>query len=218
MTEADVLDAFYNTGRADMERLDQWLARSRATLPATSTCAEYGCGVGRCTIWLARRYAHVRAFDISEPHLRLAEARVRAEGLKNVEFVHVRSEVDLRTMDGFDFFYSVMVPQHNPPPLILSILKHAFRGLRPCGAAYFQVPTYAEAYSFGLQEYLERAMDLGMEMHFVPQHAIFDLARAEGIQPLEVSPDDLIGNAGRWISSSFLMTKRSSLGEHRKET
>ena len=205
MTASDILNAFYATGRAEMQRLDAWFARNQVLAPSTGTCAEYGCGVGRCTIWLAKRYARVLAFDISEPHLRLAKARAGAEGLRNIEFVHVQSEADLNRLREIDLFYSLIVLQHNPPPLILSILRSVFGGLKPHGLAFFQLPTYGVGYSFNLREYLNNMADRGMEMHFVPQRAVFDLGSVQGVQTLEVSPDGSIGNFGQWISSTFLM-------------
>jgi 2-polyprenyl-3-methyl-5-hydroxy-6-metoxy-1,4-benzoquinol methylase len=211
MTEAEILDAFYETGRLTLARLDRWLARNGVSLHKDITCAEYGCGVGRCTIWLAKRFGRVLAFDISEPHLSLARARAEAEGLNNIEFVHVKSKRDLLRMRGIDFFFSVIVLQHNPPPLILSILSHAFKGLSLGGIAYYQVPTYSLAYSFNLEDYLGRLTDRGMEMHFVPQRAIFDLTAKYHLQPLEVMPDGMIGNNERWVSTSFLMAKRGDL-------
>jgi hypothetical protein len=200
-------DQFYATGKPFQERLDRWLARSGMALPATATCAEYGCGVGRCTIWLAKRYARVVAFDISEPHIRLAQERAKAEGLHNIEFVHVKSERDLNKLEMIDIFCSTIVLQHNPPPLILSILRYAFDGVRPGGFAFFQVPTYGLGYSFRLKDYLERLTEGGLEMHYVPQRAIFELAFTCGMRPLEVSPDGAVGNTNRYISTSFLMTK-----------
>jgi SAM-dependent methyltransferase len=208
MTQAEVLDAFYDTGRHDIATLDRWFERNGIATGPLEVCAEYGCGVGRCTVWLARRFRRVLAFDISEPHLRLANARAQAEGLNNIEFIHVRSEQELQRLNGTDLFYSVIVLQHNPPPVILSILRHAFRGLRPGGIAHFQVPTYALDYAFELQEYLGRLRNQGMEMHFVPQRAIFDLAATCGMQPIEVAPDSSIGEHDKWISSRFLMTRR----------
>jgi predicted O-methyltransferase YrrM len=208
MKKTEDLHDFYNTGRKNVQRVEKWLARSQVLLPQDSTCAEYGCGVGRCTVWLAKKYARVLAFDISKAHLELAQARIEAEGLNNVQFIQVTSEYDLDKMHEIDLFYSIIVLQHNPPPLMLSILGHAFAGLKPGGMAFFQVPTYALDYSFLLEDYLTRLTNRGMEMHFVPQSAIFELALARGMQPLEVSPDRMIGNFGRWISTSFLMTRR----------
>ena len=126
MTQAEARDQFYATGRQSVARLDKWLARNQVSLPANGTCAEYGCGVGRCTIWLAKRVSRVVAFDISEPHLKLAQAHAEFEGLNNIEFVHVKSKDDLLRMSGINLFFSIIVLQHNPPPLSLSILKQAF--------------------------------------------------------------------------------------------
>lgn len=206
MSDGEAIDAFYATGEHDVDRLLRWLARNQLPLPTAGTCAEYGCGLGRHTIWLARRFARVLAFDISAPHLEVAAARAAAAGLTNVEFVHVRQASDLQRLAGVDLFYSIIVLQHNPPPLILAILKQAFDGLNPGGIAYFQVPTYARDYRFDLREYLQQT-ELSMEMHFVPQRAIFELALAHGMRPVEVTPDDMIGNTDRWISTSFLMAK-----------
>ena len=209
MTSQEIVDAFYETGRGDMNRLDKWLARAGTPLPKTSICAEYGCGVGRSTIWLARRYERVLAMDISEPHLALARARAAKEGLTNIDFVHVRSKADLDLLRDTDLFYSQIVLQHNPPPLITEILSSAFAGLRPGGLAYFQVPTYMNGYKFELETYLEHLRDQGMEMHAVPQKVIFDLGFERGLKTLDVRPDGSIGHFGEWISTCFLMQKAS---------
>jgi SAM-dependent methyltransferase len=208
MNERANLEAFYSTGRSGLDRLDGWMARSQISVPADGTCAEYGCGVGRCTVWLAKRYARVIAFDISEPHLRLAQARAKMENLSNIEFVHVQSEQDLDKINNVDIFYSIIVLQHNPLPIILSILRRVFERLNPNGVAYFQLPTYAEGYEFDIEEYFAQLGTPEMEMHFVPQHIVFRLAAARGMLPLEVSPDGMIGNFGSWISTTFLMTKK----------
>jgi 2-polyprenyl-3-methyl-5-hydroxy-6-metoxy-1,4-benzoquinol methylase len=201
------VEAFYATGRQAVYRIDKWLERNRLSLPTNGTCVEYGCGVGRCTVWLARRFAHVLALDISEPHLRLAQERAKSEGLKNIEFVNIKEKDDLAHINNADFFYSTMVLQHNPPPIIASILRAAFSGLNPGGVAFFQVPTHSIGYFFNIEDYTRNTVDRGMEMHFFPQAALFALASDHGMRPLEVSADNLIGNFGRWTSSSFLLKK-----------
>ena len=198
---------FYQTGRASLARLEAWLARNHTQAPASGTCVEYGCGVGRCTFWLAKRFEHVVAFDISQPHLDRARERAAVEGVKNVEFVLVRNESDLDRMKDAAMFYSIIVLQHNPPPLIRSILDHALRQLQPGGIAYFQVPTYGLNYKFDLKAYLEKSSERNMEMHYIPQPAIFDLADRHGMKLLEVSPDGLGAKFGQGVSTTFLMEK-----------
>src|SRR5262245_33962181 len=48
---------------------------------------EFGCGVGRLLVPLARRFRHVVGIDISEAMLAEAEKNCAAEGLANVSFL-----------------------------------------------------------------------------------------------------------------------------------
>lgn len=210
--DAAALAAFHETGEGEVSRLEAWLRRAGLPLPGPgAVCAEYGCGVGRITRALARRFgSRVRAFDVSEPHLRAARAQMDADGIDTVEFVHVRGAADLAEhLAGYDLFYSIITLQHSPPPIILDVLERAFAGLRPGGCAFFQVPTYAQgyAYSAAAADLASDRPEAEMEMHFVPQQAVFHLAHRAGLEVVEVRPDWCIGRFGEWISNTFLLTK-----------
>ncbi|MBV9289385.1 MAG: class I SAM-dependent methyltransferase [Hyphomicrobiales bacterium] len=209
MSDERALDEFYRTGEAERERLDAWLRRNAVSCGSNAVCAEYGCGVGRVTFFLAGRFRSVIALDVSETHLEAARRRLRERNIRNVEYILVRDPDDLLPLTHVDIFYSILTLQHNPPPIIADILSCAFKGLNPGGAAFFQVPTYAKDYSFSVQRYLrETARNRVMEMHFLPQRTVLELARIHDVFPLEIQPDWCIGNPDRWISSTFLMTKR----------
>ncbi len=213
MTKADAIADFYATGEQAVARVDQWLARNRVALSADGVCSEFGCGVGRVTEWLARRFRLVRAFDISATHLAAARERLSGLGIRNVEWVLVRGQEDLRHLQGTAFFYSIIVLQHNPPPLIADVLDAALAGLQDDALAFFQVPTYAKGYRFGVQAYLEGlAQQTGIEMHLLPQKAIFDAAARSWCKVLEVQPDWLVGYPDSWISNTFLMKKCETAG------
>lgn len=109
-------------------------------------------------------------------------------------------------------FFSFLVLQHNPPPIMIDILGHAFKGLAPRGLAFFQLlPTYSRDHSFSFAEYwVAMAEQRTMEMHFLPQHIVLELGRRHGVHPLEVQADGAIGHHKCWISSTFLMTKPPS--------
>lgn len=206
VARAEVLEEFYDSGSGAIRRFEAWLARNELEVGAGAVCMEYGCGVGRCTVWLARRFRHVVAFDISQPHLDAARAATAARGIDNVEFVLVRGPGDLSLLNGADVFYSMLVLQHNPPPIIIDILDAAFKALKRGGIAFLQIPTYADDYCFGKEDYNTVVRTKKeMEMHFVPQRTIFDLAFRHGLQPVEVQPDDLTGRWGSWISNTFLL-------------
>ncbi len=200
------IEAFYATGQGDVERVESWLARNGLAMKAGGVCAEYGCGVGRCTEWLARRFAGVVAMDISANHLAMAERRAKQQGVGNAQYERVRSRADLAKLRGADFFYSMIVLQHSPPPIIFQVLDAAFAGLNKGGIAFFQVPTRgAEGYSFRLKDYLGGLSNEWMEMHALDQGAVFALAHRHGLRPLEASPDYCTGGVG--VSTTFLLQK-----------
>jgi SAM-dependent methyltransferase len=208
MREEAAIEAFYTTGQADLLRLEAWLRRNSLELNPDAVCAEYGCGVGRLTQWLATRFRHVLAFDISEPHLEAARERLGRQGIKNVDFVLVRGSADLRMLAEVDLFYSVIVLQHNPPPIMTDILAGAFAGLKNGGCCLFQIPTFSANYSFSMKSYQKNlTAKKKMEMHCLPQRTVFDLARQHEVFPVEIQPDDVTGNQSRWISNTFLMRK-----------
>ena len=206
MDDAAVLELFYNSGRGDLERLEAWLHRSGFVLRPDMVCAEYGCGVGRLTGWFAERCTRLRAFDISPAHLRRAAQWVQSRGVTNVDFCQVRHPADLGRLAGIDLFFSLIVLQHNPPPIIQTILGQAFRHLNPGGFAFFQVPTYCNGYSFDLEHYLG-GLDAtrGMEMHVLPQQDIFRLAQRHGLVLQDMHEDDW--TAGFGVSHTLLFRK-----------
>ncbi|MBV9107012.1 MAG: class I SAM-dependent methyltransferase [Verrucomicrobia bacterium] len=208
MTEEEAIESFYATGQSDLLRLEAWLRRNSLELNADAVCGEYGCGVGRLTQWLSTRFRRVVALDISEPHLKAARERLCRRGIDNVDFILVRGDEDLRVLDGVSLFYSMIVLQHNPPPIMTEILARAFAGLSDGGCCFFQIPTYSASYSFSVKSYwTELAAKKEMEMHFLPQKNVLELARQHEVFPVEIQPDGAIGNQRRWISTTFLMRK-----------
>jgi glycosyltransferase involved in cell wall biosynthesis/Tfp pilus assembly protein PilF/SAM-dependent methyltransferase len=207
MSRADQIDRFYESGRFDIERLVKYLSRNGRRLPEHGTCVDFGCGLGRTTLWLARRCKRVLGVDVSENHINIARESLAARGVTNVDFRLVRTRKDLDVLRGIDFFHSIIVLQHSPPPLIADILSTVFDGLNPDGSAFFQVPTYAIDYRWQYEEYVaETVPKQRMEMHVLPQSVIFDLAAKAGCVPLEVQPDHCTGLA-HWISNTCVFAK-----------
>ncbi len=198
--------------------MDAWFDRNGLAVVSDGVCAEYGCGVGRVTTWLASRFKTVRAFDISASHLEAARRRLEGQGVRNVEFILVRGLDDLGALAGCDLFYSFIVLQHNPPPIMRSILGRASQGLNPGGIAFFQAPTYMAGYAFHASDAAPGEEDQApvMEMHCLPQRDILDvLSQAECIVR-EVEPDGWVGHHGRWLSHTFLAERPSGREQGRK--
>lgn len=165
---------------------------------------EYGCGVGRVTPYFARQFSQVTAIDISTSHLALAKTAVEKSGQANVAFVLARG-AEFGMQESFDLWFSRIVLQHNPPPIITLILKRMFSLLAEGGVAIFQVPTYAPGYGFDIETYMSAPKLETIEMHCLPQEAVFQLADAAGCVPLEIREDEDMGYP--FLSNTFVVRK-----------
>ncbi|HNR91004.1 MAG TPA: class I SAM-dependent methyltransferase [Dokdonella sp.] len=205
------LEEFHASGQHDLARLQSALARNGITLAKDSVAFELGCGVGRITHWLAREVDRVVAVDVSANHLALARRHLEAGGANNIEFVQLKHVDDIRRLPAYDLFFSVIVLQHNPPPVIAAILERAFAGLREGGIAWFQVPTYRAGYRFDLASYLaDQVGNNDMEMHVLPQREVMRLASAHDCELVEVIEDTYTGMRVGEMSNTFLLRKRKA--------
>jgi SAM-dependent methyltransferase len=205
---AESREEFYRTGATDRDLVQQLLRRHGIAPGSLGRCVEFGCGVGRATLKLAELFPQVVGCDISAPHLALAAAEATARGVRNLAW-HRSSIAAPMPEGGWDFWYSRLVLQHNPPPVIAHLLRLAFAGLAPGGVAIFQVPTYQRGYRFRIAEDLARQEPPGMEMHPLPQATVFALAAAAGLAVLELREDThwTVARTELWLSNLFVLRR-----------
>jgi SAM-dependent methyltransferase len=204
------IDRFFASGKAEIERFVKALARLDQRLEGRRTCLEYGCGLGRVTRHLAPHFDRITGVDISAAHLSKARALAEDKGIEGIDWMHLQSLDHLSELPEVDVIYSMIVLQHNPPPVIERIIKTFARILRPGGIAYFQVPTYRFGYEFRLADYLDGPLKPGMEMHVYPQHRIFRIFAEAGAIPLSVVEDGCTG-IPRERSNTFVFRKNGEL-------
>lgn len=192
-------DQFYATGTGEVEKIFDIFYHNDIDSSSLKSCLEYGCGTGRVTRWLVDRFSIVYGYDISKPHIKIAE-----ENAPGAKFYQIKDIQDLDRLPRVDFVYSTIVLQHNPPPVIEYILRRLLRCLNRDGVALFQVPTYLPGYTFSIKEYLDM-VNHEMEMHAVPQATVFQVVYEEGCIPVSVTTDasTLIG-----VSNVFLVRKQ----------
>ena len=201
-------DVFYRTGEAHVAQLFGTLERNSVQHSGFETCLDYGCGVGRITRHLSGRFKRVFAYDISLAHLRHAGVYLQEENVANVSLNHLARVRDIETLPKVDVVYSMLVLQHNPPPVIAFVLEGLVRALNPGGIAFFQVPTYRLGYSFSLASYLaNQAPRREMEMHVLPQSRVFEIAQRAGGRVLEVIDDGWTGIRFKEVSNTFVIQK-----------
>jgi SAM-dependent methyltransferase len=185
---------FYATGRVFATLLDVFARRVGADVPH-GVCVEFGCGVGRVTLYLAERFEHVIATDISPGNLEICRNVLARAGKRNVECRLLRQRKDVLSLPEHDVFFSLIVLQHNPPPIIQYILLNSLSRVRSRGVALFQVPGNPPDYEFRIDPYL-RSPHPDMEMHALPMHAVMDILRATGLHLREALMDTWTGGYG----------------------
>lgn len=199
-------DEFYESGEADAALVRNALGLHGIPLDGIRRVVEFGCGVGRVTFALARAFPEVIGCDVSAAHLKVAVAEAKARKPGRIAFYQSTIARPLPDQPC-DLWFSRIVLQHNPPPVIAWLLREAFARLAPGGVAIFQVPTYSVGYRFTVADYLKPQRNLTMEMHVLPQKTVFALAQQAGLEMLEVREDPVVGDTLRWISTLFVLRR-----------
>jgi SAM-dependent methyltransferase len=81
MSDVTIVEEFYASGIGDVDYLRAFLSRADLALTPDMVVAEYGCGLGRVTRFLARATTRVLAFDISATHLEAARHRLEKDDI-----------------------------------------------------------------------------------------------------------------------------------------
>jgi SAM-dependent methyltransferase len=206
---AENIDRFYDSGKEALALFEVVTRRSGIDLGLYKSAFELGCGVGRVTTSLVTKFHTVCAADVSLPHLKIAADQTRARtGNDRVDWLQLKSPRDLLAVKPFDMFYSVIVLQHNPPPLIDFLLSTVLSKIKSGGIAYFQVQTYDLGYRFSVAEYLQSAKSEGkIEMHVLPQARLWRILSDANCDLLEVREDASTANPSG-ISNTVLARKR----------
>jgi len=192
----DRLEQFYETGRQAASVIDIFQRRTGVGVP-TGICFELGCGVGRVTQVLARRFEKVIAADISPGNLAICQQYMKQKNITNVETFLIRDPSDISKIQRIDFFFSLIVLQHNPPPIQKYLLDTIFAKISRGGGALFQTPDSMPNYSFDADEFLNSPHAL-MDMHCLPKSAVFELLRKHDIPLRDMAMDNWTGAFGSY--------------------
>jgi ubiquinone/menaquinone biosynthesis C-methylase UbiE len=139
--EGEARREFFESGEGHVRLLFEIIREHLDADFAPSRALDFGCGVGRLTLPLARRVGHVTGVDVSDAMLKEAQRNCEEFDVRNITLA--KSVDDLETLDGeFDFLHSMIVFQHIPPGRGEKIFGEMLRRLTPggVGALHF---TYA---------------------------------------------------------------------------
>jgi len=130
----DVED-FFATGDEEIGRVFRFMEQS--TIPSPSGAfLDFGCGVGRVSKALRKRFERGYGIDISQKMIDLARTYV-----PDIEFMVNQSDLLGSCENGsVDFVYSHIVLQHIPNEYQRRYIDEFLRIMRPGGLAAFQIP------------------------------------------------------------------------------
>ena len=136
----DVED-FFATGEAEIGHVLS-VAEGLGRPEARGRALDFGCGVGRLTRALGKRYDTAVGVDISEAMV--AQARLLNGAFPRCEFrVNATPDLSQFESDSFDFVYSSIVLQHLPSVAdIARYIAEFLRVARPTGMVVFGIPSH----------------------------------------------------------------------------
>ena len=195
LTDASI-DAFYSEGSGVIGLIQAFESRSAVDV-GNGTCMELGCGVGKHTHALARRFERVIGIDVSRAGLAVCDRQMERFGLRNVTTMALTMPSELSTCGAIDVFVCLSVLQHNPPPIQKQLIAQALSVLRPGGYALFQAPDYRQGYRFATEDFLTAA-DAAIDIHCLPKTEVLKLLATSGMTLLDFAPDATLGGLGSY--------------------
>ena len=131
-------DRFFRSGEQTIEWIFSVIRRHFIADFAPLRSLEYGCGVGRLLIPIARRSGEAIGVDVAPRMLELSTHNLREAAIGNARVVH-RDDPIMQGAEHFDFINSFLVLQHIPPERGYQVVADLIRLLRPGGVAVLQL-------------------------------------------------------------------------------
>jgi SAM-dependent methyltransferase len=170
---------FLMTGQHDVKLLRLVCTQLGVELASCNSYLEYGCGVGRTVFNLPPSIREIHCVDFSHAHLEEAKKNLRSRSSTSVYHYHLIDQFkDIKNLPGgHSFIHSVIVLQHNTPPIIEATISVLLSLLAPKGVAVLHLPIARGRYTFDPKVYLHSASaGQDLEMHILPKANLYDLA------------------------------------------
>jgi ubiquinone/menaquinone biosynthesis C-methylase UbiE len=132
---------FFATGEAEISKVLEYVAGIGLKPRWEGGALDFGCGVGRLTQALCKRFAECVGVDISPTMIRLAQQHNR-HGQRCVYALNDSEDLGKYGDGEFAFIYSSIVLQHMAPEYMRSYLHEFARLLTPGGMLVCQIPDY----------------------------------------------------------------------------
>jgi 2-polyprenyl-3-methyl-5-hydroxy-6-metoxy-1,4-benzoquinol methylase len=137
--------AFFATGEQELNSVLQRIKQAGGDLN-TDSALDFGCGVGRLSRALAKRFRQITAVDVSTSML--AEARRANQHIDNIAFIHnTATDLSIILDNSIDFVLTSKVLQHMPKDRQQEYIREFCRILRPQGIISMQTQSRVNFFS-----------------------------------------------------------------------
>lgn len=208
----DKKSRFYETGRSVVDEHMQKIAAKRQL--HFQNALDFGCGLGRISLAVARLFEHVTCVDHSLYHLKKARDETHMQNAtlaQKIRFVlsGPRLEEHLQK-HSYDLVISFIALQHSVTELQVIYVEQMCDMLGKGGLGYIQIPTYLpqnrETHCGHLDRGYQKDFPFGMQMHYTPLDELqFHLRRRR----CEMVSSDVCDMTGSGVSSCIFFEKRN---------
>jgi SAM-dependent methyltransferase len=212
---------FFRSGELEIAETLAELRRVSELAPAMGRAIDFGCGVGRLTMPLARAFREVIGVDVSPAMLEEARRNCATAGLGNVDLKP--SVPGLANIEGtVDFVHSYIVFQHISPAIGYGLFEALLDRLSPTGSGmlHFTFARRAPALRTWVHRarrsslLVHRAMNLAQRRPFdAPLMAVFEYDVARLLATLEARGFLRIGGRltdhGGWLGIMLAFSRTS---------
>jgi ubiquinone/menaquinone biosynthesis C-methylase UbiE len=139
----DAIEDLYETGETHINSVFEIVRKHLDESFAPTSALDFGCGVGRLVIPLAKRGLSVVGVDVSDGMLAQARARCQSLGLSNVRLLCDSGQLELGSAQ-FDLVHTFIVFQHITCSRGLAIAKRILARLREGGVGVLHFSYYME--------------------------------------------------------------------------
>jgi 2-polyprenyl-3-methyl-5-hydroxy-6-metoxy-1,4-benzoquinol methylase len=137
-------EAFYESGFGNVDQFHTALKHYFSAPDHFDACLDFGSGVGRLLVAMAKRAHHAVGVDIADSMRGVCQARLDELGLGHVKQVATPTEAVV--FGPFDWVNSFIVLQHIPPARGMALMADLLATLRPGGFLSLHVTTHREAH------------------------------------------------------------------------
>ena len=205
-------EAFYRIGERELAWLMKRLEHGGHQFPR-GAALDFGCGVGRLTRPLARRFERVVGLDISATMLAFAKIYTTET---NVEYVlSLSSRLAACKTRSFDFVLSRNTLQHMAPGIIAGYLSELVRVVSDSGLLVFQLPSTRKSDGTDSAEWAP--LGTGEDAEGYPRMDMYGMERVKVTQILERAGGRLVeawpdATAVGWTGFTYLV-RRGAAGD-----